>query len=88
MRNSLLAAAVVVAAAAAAPAQEGLTKGTPAVKTISTMTFGPDGLLFVGDPQSASIFAIATGDTKPVGTQPINIERVDAKIAAAVGASE
>lgn len=88
MRTALLAIAVVFAAATATPAQDGLTKGTPAIKSISSMTFGPDGLLFVGDPATATIFAIATGDTKMAGTQPVNVERIDAKIAAAVGASE
>jgi hypothetical protein len=88
MRTTLLAVAVVLTAAATARADDGLTKGTPAVQSISTMTFGPNGLLFIGDSQSATIFAIDTGDTKPTGTQPVNLDRVDAKIAAAVGAME
>ncbi|HJZ59619.1 MAG TPA: hypothetical protein VKE74_32035 [Gemmataceae bacterium] len=87
MRTTLLAVAVVFAAAATARA-DGPTKGNPDVKSVSALAFGPNGLLFVGDPQSATIFAIETGDTKPTGTQPLNIERADAKIAGAVGAME
>ena len=42
----------------------GLKPGTPEIKTAGSLAFGPDGILFVGDSKSATIFAIATGDTK------------------------
>ncbi len=87
MRTLLLAAAVLTTAVASARA-DGPTKGTPPIKSISALAFSPEGTLFVGDPQSATIFAIDTGDTKMAGTQPVNVERVDAKIAGAVGAME
>lgn len=88
MRSKLLAAAVVALAATAAPAAEGLTKGTPDVKSISALAFGPNGLLFVGDPAGTAIFAIDTGDNKPAGDKPVNIERVDAKVAGVLGATD
>jgi hypothetical protein len=45
-------------------AEWGLKEGTPAIKSISAIAFGPDGILFVGDSKGATIFAIGTGDTK------------------------
>src|SRR4051812_39709244 len=65
-----------------------LTKGTPDLKSASALAFGPNGLLFVGDPQGAAVFAIDTGDTKPAGTQAVNVERIDAKLAGVLGTSD
>lgn len=42
----------------------GLTQGTPDIKSAGPMAFGPDGLLFIGDPMGAAVFAIQTGDQK------------------------
>ena len=39
--------------------------GTPNIQSVNALAFGPDGILFVGDAQSASVYAIATDDTKP-----------------------
>jgi len=88
MRTTLLAAVVAVAAAPAARADDGLTRGTPDVKSVSALAFGPKGLLFIGDPQSATIFAVDTGDTKPAGDKPVDITRVDAQLASTLGTTE
>lgn len=69
-------------------ADPGLTKGTPSLQSITALAFGPDGLLFLGDPQAGQVVAIATGDTKPASTQALNIERLDAKIAALLGVGD
>lgn len=42
----------------------GLSKGTPEIKSPGPITFGPDGILFIGDPQGAAVFAVQTGDQK------------------------
>ena len=42
----------------------GMKVGTPEIKSAGSLAFGPDGILFIGDSKSATIFAIATGDTK------------------------
>jgi hypothetical protein len=42
----------------------GMKEGTPEIKSAGTLAFGPDGILFIGDSKGATIFAIATGDTK------------------------
>jgi len=50
------------------------------------MTFGPAGILFVGDSLGGAVVAIDTEDSKaPASTPKINVEGIDAKIAALVG---
>src|SRR5215468_2829976 len=41
----------------------GMVEGKPAIKSVSQLAFGPEGILFIADSKSAAIFAIATGDT-------------------------
>ncbi|MDY3560812.1 hypothetical protein R5W23_002058 [Gemmata sp. JC673] len=89
MRTKLLAAALLVASAAAGRADDGLTRGTPDVKSVTALAFGPKGLLLLGDPTGGAVFAFDTGDSKPAGdNKPLNVEKVDAKLAAALGATE
>ena len=71
--------------AALAPAADGLKPGTPAVKSVAAMTFGPDGVLFLGDPQGAAVFAIDTKDTTPAGRGEVAVERIDEKAAGLLG---
>ena len=40
----------------------GFVEGTPTIQTINALAFGPDGILFIGDSKSASVFAIDTKD--------------------------
>lgn len=82
----LLNVLLIVSANAAAP---GLDKeGKPGLKTAGPLAFGPNGVLFIGDPQSATIFAVDTGEGATKGTPaPVNVEGIDAKLAAVVGAS-
>ena len=42
----------------------GLSKGTPEIKSAGPLAFGPEGILFIGDPMGASVFAVQTGDQK------------------------
>jgi hypothetical protein len=39
-----------------------LKVGTPEIKSINTLAFGPDGILFIGDSKSAALFAVDTKD--------------------------
>ncbi|HEY2784612.1 MAG TPA: hypothetical protein VGJ05_06505 [Fimbriiglobus sp.] len=87
MKKLLLIAALALAASpayAAAPT-EGMAKGTPALKSVSALAFGPGGVLFVGDPQAATIFAIDTADTKEAGKGDVLVEKLDEKIASMLG---
>lgn len=64
----------------------GLTTGTPEVKSINALAFGPEGILFVGDSRSATVFAIDTKDKTLVDkAKAIEIKNIDQKIAAALG---
>src|SRR5579872_6683707 len=88
MRTKLLAIVAVLVAVSVGRADNGLSKGTPELKSATTLAFGSKGLLFVGDSLGATIFAIDTGDTKSAGEKPVNIERIDAKVGAALGVTE
>jgi hypothetical protein len=76
----------LVANAAAADLTDSLKKGAPSLKSISSLAFGPEGILFVGDSQDAAIYAIGTGDTKPIGGNgALKVDGVDEKIANMLG---
>jgi hypothetical protein len=63
-----------------------LEEGKPNIQRAGVLAFGPDGVLFVGDNKSATVFAIGTGDTEgdPSSVQ-LNIEALDQKLATALG---
>jgi len=64
----------------------GMKKGTPSIKSISALAFGPDGILFIGDSKSASVFAIDTKDKTAVDKAAnVEIKNIDVKIAASLG---
>jgi hypothetical protein len=83
-----LALAVLLGVASGLPAAEkadGLTRGTPDLKSAGPLAFGPPGILFVGDPQGAAIFAIDTGDRAAGGAGRPRVEGLDEKIASLLG---
>ena len=84
MRQTMAAIAAALLVCPGAGAAE-LKKGTPEVKSISALAFGPDGVLFIGDAQSASLFAVSTDDIQPSGEEDIKVERIDATIADKLG---
>ena len=55
------------------------------IKSISALAFGPDGILFIGDSKSATVFAVNTKDTKKQKPSAIDIKNIDQKIAAVLG---
>jgi hypothetical protein len=76
--------------AIAAPAVAGniaRTVGSPEIKSAGPMAFGPNGVLFVGDPLGAAIFAIETKDTAKNGDAKYTLEGIDKKIADMLGTS-
>lgn len=66
---------------------QGFSKGTPEVKSISQLAFGPAGVLFVADSRSAAVVAVDTGDNKEAPAAPVKVENVHAKVAALLGTS-
>lgn len=64
----------------------GLSVGTPEIKSINALAFGPDGILFIGDSKSATVFAVDMKDNQSVEkAAAIEIKNIDQKIAAALG---
>lgn len=55
------------------------------LKAISSLSFGPGGLLLVAEPQSGSVVGIATGDTGPLVRPKDKIENIGAVVAAGLG---
>lgn len=65
----------------------GLKEGRPDIQSAGQMTFGPDGILFVGDTRGAAVFAIDTLDVKPSADFPaVNVENLGEKLSKAIGA--
>ena len=62
------------------------TFGNPAIESINAISFGPDGILFIGDSKKATVYALDTQDktTKEKGGD-IRIEDFDEKIATSLG---
>jgi len=62
------------------------TFGNPEIASINSISFGPEGILFVGDSKNAAIYAL---DTKDIEEQEkgalINMTDFDTKVAASLG---
>ncbi|MCA9013423.1 MAG: hypothetical protein KDB01_26920 [Planctomycetaceae bacterium] len=66
----------------------GLKKGTPEMKSATTLAFGPEDILFVGDAQAATVFAISTGDSEGDPAQAsINIKDLPSSIGSVLHAT-
>jgi hypothetical protein len=77
---------LLIAASRSTKNPYGLKNGTPEIKSINALTFGPDGILFIGDSKSTSVFAIDTKDKTLLEKSPaIEIKNIDQKIAASLG---
>jgi hypothetical protein len=84
----LAAAAILTAALAFSASTSSLTPGKAELKSAGALAFGPDGILFVGDSMSASIFALDTADAaKCDGAKcaKVEVKGVNEKIAALLG---
>lgn len=92
---SLVAAAALSAAAfvvnartgvTTAPVLLGTTAGAPDLKSAGTLAFGPENVLFIGDSQSAAVFAVDVNDAaKDSGAEPVALKGIDVKIASLLG---
>jgi hypothetical protein len=68
------------------PATYGLQVGTPEIKSMGTLAFGPDGILFVADNVGAKIFALAV-ESGQSARQPVDIDQLDTRLASFLGCS-
>ena len=86
MKVMLASAAFALAALVTVPTQADLQQGAPDLQEAGPLAFAPEGVLLVGDPQSAAVFAIDTGDKKAGKERAsLNVEGIDEKIAAMLG---
>ena len=84
----ILAAAFSTARSSAENWTAGMKEGKPVFKSMTQLSFGPEGILFIADTRAASIVALATGDTEaPATSHTIKIEGVLQKIAGLLGTS-
>lgn len=65
---------------------ESLKSGAAKLESAGVLAFGPDGILFVGDSQAGAIWALDTGD-RNAGSDAVNLDAVDTKVAGALGLS-
>jgi hypothetical protein len=76
----------LLVASAHAGVDAGLKKGTPDIKEAGPLAFGPDGVLFIGDTQSAAIFAVGTGDTSGGPARgKVEVKNVNQQLAGMLG---
>ena len=68
--------------------KDGMKEGTPALKSIGALAFGPEGILFAADPKGAAVFAIDTSGETAASGDFAKIEKLDEKIAAVLGTSK
>ncbi|RYG18887.1 MAG: hypothetical protein EOO07_07975 [Chitinophagaceae bacterium] len=67
----------------------GMQLGTPEIKSITALTFGPSGILFLGDSQNASVISFDTKDTKAIrAPKSYDLKNVNQKIAEVLGTTK
>ncbi|HYE75935.1 MAG TPA: hypothetical protein VEF04_21500, partial [Blastocatellia bacterium] len=83
---SFLTCALLAATAIAGRWTANMTEGKLELKSAGPLTFGPEGILFIGDTKAAAVLAVATGDTKAATDSAIiKVEGINQKIAALLG---
>jgi hypothetical protein len=82
----LMVAALLAGSLQGADSTAGLTQGTADLKSAGALAFGPNGILFVGDPRGAAIFAIDTDDrpSSPANGE-LKVNGIDEKVAGLLG---
>jgi hypothetical protein len=67
-------------------AEWGLKEGSPDLKSAGPLTFGPDGILFIGDTKAAAVVAIDTGDASgDPSSLEFNIDGLNEAVAKSLG---
>jgi hypothetical protein len=59
--------------------------GNPKVLSIESITFGPDGLLIIGDGRGAQVVAIQTGDQKPIPWGKLEVADIKEQLGGRLG---
>jgi len=71
--------------ALAAGKADGLKAGKVELQSGGPICFGPDGLLFIGDPKAAKVHAVGTGDNQTGPAEAVNIDNVTETLAGKLG---
>lgn len=80
-------ALVVAGSAHAGKATAGMRLGAPSFRSMGSLTFGPEGVLFIADTKAATVVAVSTDDTKPTkAARSLKIAGIEKKIAGLLGA--
>jgi hypothetical protein len=88
----LIAAALIVSALDVGPAaaqtnpMRDANVGNPAIKSVEAISFGPGGMLLVGDGKGSQVVAIDTGDTTPIRWTRTEIANIKEELAGRLGA--
>ncbi len=65
---------------------ENFITGNPGISSINALSFGPEGILFIGDSKNAAIYALDTKDnSESTSSERLVVREVDNKIAASLG---
>ena len=78
-----LAGGLLTQAGIAGKFSAGLTAGDVKLKSAGPIAFAPEGILLVSDPKAATVYAVATTDTKVKGK--LEVAKLNLKIAALLG---
>jgi hypothetical protein len=84
MQATLMAGLASLLVAGAANAAE-LATGNPNVQSIESISFGPDGLLLIGDSSGAQVIAVHTGDVKPLQWGKLEIKDIKEQVGGRLG---
>ena len=89
MRSGTILAALCIGALSAVPVSaqylDSLQAGRAELQSAGVLTFGPEGILFVGDSIGAAVYAIDTGDRTMGPAGQVSIRGIDTKVAAMLG---
>jgi len=84
---AVVAFALLVAPASADHHKSAMKTGKADLQSAGPLSFGPEGILFVGDSAGAALFAIDTGDTKAGSASSVSVKGINEKGAAMLGTS-
>ncbi len=63
----------------------GLKVGPPSIKSVGSLAFSPEGILFIADNAAATIVAVDVNDTHKGSPGPVEIANLDTRLAAYLG---
>ena len=89
MRTGAVLGILIIVASSAVPASaqhtDSLHAGRAELQSAGVLTFGPEGILFIGDSIGAAVYAIDTGDSTVGPATHVSIEGINDRVAAMLG---